>query len=82
MQCLVTLILNNLYGVQMRTNNNDSFYCKSETWLKKKYYENVLDYLNLPNGKYIVKIKKDDGLDDGCEIKNDIAKHFRRFYIK
>ena len=31
-----------------------------------------LDYWKLPNGNYIVKMKKDDGLDDDCDIKNTL----------
>ena len=70
MQGLVKLIMNSLYGVQIRKDINESFYCKSENWMKTEFDENVLDYWKLPNGIYIVKMKKDDGLDDDCDIKN------------
>ena len=40
--------------------------------MKTEFDENVLDYWNLPNGNYIVKMKKDDGLDDVCDIKNTL----------
>ena len=49
---------------------NESYYCKSETWMRTKFDENVLEYWKLLNGTYIVKMKKDDGLDDDCDIKN------------
>ena len=29
-----------------------------------------MDFWKLSNGKYIVKLKKDEGLDDDCDIKN------------
>ena len=40
--------------------------------MKTEFDENVLDYWKLPNGNYIVKIKKDDGLDDDCDFKNTL----------
>ena len=40
--------------------------------MKTKFDENVLDYWRLPNGNHIVKMKKDDGLDDDCDIKNTL----------
>ena len=72
MQGLVKLIMNSLYGVQIRKDINESYYCKSETWMKTEFDENVLDYWKLSNGNYIVKMKKDDGLDDDCDIKNTL----------
>ena len=72
MQGLVKLIMNSLYGVQIRRDINESYYCKSETWMKTEFDENVLDYWKLTNRNYIVKMKKDDGLDDDCDIKNTL----------
>ena len=72
MQGLIKLIMNSLYGVQIRKDINESYYCKSENWMKTEFDENVLDYWKLPNGNYIVKMKKDDGLDDDCDIKSTL----------
>ena len=72
MQGLVKLFMNSLYGVQIRKDINESYYCKSENWMKTEFDENVLDYWKLPNGNYVVKMKKDDGLDDDCDIKNTL----------
>ena len=72
MQGLVKLIMNSLYGVQIRRDISESYYCKSETWMKTEFDENVLDYWKLPNGNYIVKMKEDDGLDDDCDLKNTL----------
>ena len=72
MQGLVKLIMNSLYGVQIRKDINESYYCKSECWMKTEFDENVLDYWKLPNGNYIVKMKRDDGLDDDCDVKNTL----------
>ena len=71
MQGLFKVIMNSLYGVQIRRDVSESYYCKSETWMKTEFDENVLDYWKLPNGNYFVKMKKDDGLDDDCDIKNN-----------
>ena len=38
--------------------------------MKTEFDENVLDYWRLPNGNYIVKMTKDDGSDDDCDIEN------------
>ena len=72
MQGLIKLIMNSLYGVQIRRDINESYYCKSETWMKTEIDENVLDYWKLPNGNYIVKMKKDNGLDEDCDVKNNL----------
>ena len=40
--------------------------------MKTEFDENILDFWKLPNGNYIVKMKKDDGLDDDCDIKNTL----------
>ena len=58
MQKLIKLNMNSLYGVQIRRDINESYYCKSETWMKTEFDENVLDYWKLTNGNYIVKMKK------------------------
>ena len=70
MQGLVKLIMNSFYGVQIRRDINESYYCKSETWMKTEIDENVFDYWKLPNRNFNVKMEKDDGLDDDCDIEN------------
>ena len=81
MQALIKLIMNSLYGVQIRRDINESYYCKSETWMKTEFDENVLDYWKLPNGNYIVEMKEDDGLDDDCDIKNTLPAHLGAFIL-
>ena len=58
MQKLVKLIMNSLYGVQIRKDIDQSYKCKSQHWMETEYDENVLDYWKLPNGNYKVKLKK------------------------
>ena len=81
MQGLVKTIMNSLYGVQIRNDINESYSCKSETWMKTEFDENVLEYWKLPNGKNIVKMKKDDGLDDDCDIKNTLPEVLGAFIL-
>ena len=58
MQGLVKLIMNNLYGVQIRRDIDESYKCKSQHWMETENDDNVLDYWKLPNGSYIVIFKK------------------------
>ena len=81
MQGLVKLIMNNLYGVQMRRDINEPFKCKSEHWMKTEYDDNVLDYWRLPRENYFVKLKKDDGLDDDNDVKNTLPAHLGAFIL-
>ena len=80
MQGLVKLIMNSLYGVQIRRYIKESHYCKSETWMETEFDQNVLDYWRLPNENYIVKMKKDDELDDECDIKNTLPAVLGAFF--
>ena len=81
MQGLIRLFMNSLYGVQIRRDINESYKCNSETWMETELDENVLEYWKLPNGNYIVKMKKDDGLDDDCDIKNTLPAVFGAFIL-
>ena len=38
MQGLVKLLVNSLYGVQIRRDINESYYCKSGNWMKTEFY--------------------------------------------
>ena len=61
--------MNSLYGIQIRKDINEFYKAKSEHWMQTEYDDNVLDYWKLPNGNYIVKVKKDDGLDGDHHVK-------------
>ena len=67
MHVLVKLIMNSLYGEQIRKDNEESYECKSEAWMMTEYDERVLDYQKNNHVNYIVKMKDDDGLED--EVK-------------
>ena len=74
-QGLVKLIMNSLYGVQIRKDIDQSYKCKSQYWMETEYDENVLDFWKLLNGNYIVKLKKDDGLEGDNDVKNILPSH-------
>ena len=44
MHLLVKLIMNSLYGEQIRKDIEESCQCKSEMWMMTEYDERVLDY--------------------------------------
>ena len=81
MQRFVKLIMNSLFGVQIRKDINQSYKCKSQHWMETEYDENVLDYWRLPNGNYIVKLKKDDGLEGDNDVKNTVPSHVGAFIL-
>ena len=69
MQSLVKFFMNSLYDVQIRKDIDEFYKGKSEHWMQTEYDNNVLGYWRLPNGKYIVKLKKDDSLDGNNDVK-------------
>ena len=81
MQSLVKLIMNSLDCVQIRRASDESYKCKSEHWMETEHDDNVLDYWKLPNGNYIVKLKKDDGLDFDNDVKNTLPSHIGAFIL-
>ena len=81
MQRLVKLIMNSLYGVQICKDIDQYYKCKSQHWMETEYDENVLDYWKLPNGNYIVKLKKDKGLVGDNDVKNTLPCHLGAFIL-
>ena len=78
-QKLFRLIMNSFYGVEIRKDFNEIFNCKSEHWMRKEYDYFVSDYWKIPMGNFIVKFKKDDGLDGDNDVKNTLPCHMGAF---
>ena len=79
---MVKVVMNSLYGAQIRKDISKSFCCKSEHWMQTEYDENVLDYSRLPNGNFIVQMKNGEGLDDNdCDNKNSLPAHLGAFSL-
>ena len=81
MQKLVKLIMTSLYGVQIRKDIDQYYKGKTQHWMETEYDENVLDHWKLPNGNYIVKLKKDDGLEGDNDVKNTLPSHLGAFIL-
>ena len=72
-QKLIKLVMNSLYGIQIRRDINESYYYKSETWMKTEFDENVLDFWILPNGKRIMNnfIRETNGFYNNSRYYGD-----------
>ena len=81
LQGLVKLFMNSLGGVQIRKDIDQSYKCKSQHWMETEFDENELDYWKLPNGNYIVKFKKDDGLDGDNDVKDTMPSRLGVFIL-
>ena len=65
MHLLVKLLMNSLYGENIRKDIEEKFSCKSEYWMQSEYDERVKDYWKISGINYIVKMVDDKGLEDG-----------------
>ena len=64
MQLLVKLLMNSLYGENIREDIEEKFACKSEAWMMSEYDERVEEYWKISGINYIVKMIDDAGLED------------------
>ena len=81
MQLLVKLIMNILYGEQIRKDIEKSYECKSEAWMMTEYDERVLEYQKINHGNYIVKMKEEAGLEDEVKKANTTPPHLGSFVL-
>ena len=81
MQLLVKLIMNSLYGEQIRKDIEEIYQCKSKMWMMTEYDERVLDYRKIQCGNYIVKMKDDEGLEDHVKKVNAMPLHLGAFVL-
>ena len=81
MQLIVKLIINSLYGEQIRKDIEKSFHCKFEHWMQTEFDERVSDYQKFIYGSYILKMKDDAGLDDEVKKSQHYAITPGRFRI-
>ena len=61
MQLLVKLLMNSLYGENIRKDIEEKFVCKSEACMMTEYDERVKDYWKISGINYIVKMIDDAG---------------------
>ena len=81
MQLLVKLLMNSLYGENIRKDIDESFACKSEAWMMSEYDERVKDYWRISHGNYLVKMIDDKGLEDKVKKLNTMPLHLGAFVL-
>ena len=80
MHLLVKLLLNSLYGENIRK-DIEKFACKSELWMQTEYDERVKDYWKISGINYIVKMIDDAGLEDEVKKLNAMPLHLGAFVL-
>ena len=81
MQILVKLLMNSLYGENIRKDIEEKFACKSEMWMQTEYDERVKDYWKVSGINYIVKMIDDKGLEDDFKKLNTMPLHLGAFVL-
>ena len=81
MQLLVKLLINSLYGEQIRKDIEENFACKSEMWMQTEYDERVKDYWKIGGNNYIVRMIDDPGLEDEVKKLNTMPLHLSAFVL-
>ena len=81
MQLLVKLLMNSLYGENIRKDIEEKFACKSEMWMHTEYDERVKDYWKISNINYIVKMIDDPDLEDEIKKINTMPLHLGAFVL-
>ena len=81
MQLLVKLLMNSLYGENIRKDIEEKFTCKSEAWMMSEYDERVKDYWKISGINYIVKMIDDGGLENEVKKLNTMPLHLGAFVL-
>ena len=81
MQILVKLVLESLYGEQIRKNIEENVACKSGYWMMSESDERVKDYWKISHGNYIVKMIDDAGLEDEIKKLDTLPLHLGAFVL-
>ena len=64
MELLVELLMNSLYGEQIRKDIEEEYTCKSEYWMLTEYDGRVKENWSIGSGDYIVKLAEDESKKD------------------
>ena len=81
MKILVKLLMNCLYGENIRKDIEEKFACKSEAWMMTEYDERVKDYWKITGIIYIVKMIDDAGLEDEVKKLNTMPLHLGAYVL-
>ena len=81
MQLLVNLLMNSLYGENIRKDDEEKFACKSEVSMMSEFDERVKDYWKISGINYIVKMIDDKRLEDEVKKLNTMPLHLGAFVL-
>ena len=81
MQLLVILLMDSLYGENIRKAIDEKFACKSGAWMMTDYDERVEDSWKKSGIFYIVKMIKDAGLEDEVKKLNTMPLYLGAFVL-
>ena len=81
MQLLVKLLMNSLYGEQIRKDIEEKFACKSELSMETEYDERIKNYWKISGNNYIVKMIDDPGLEDEVKKLNTMPLQLGAFVL-
>ena len=81
MQLLVKLLMNSLYGENIRKDTDKKFAFKSEAWMMSEYDELVKDYWKISGNNYIVEKIDDKGLEDEFKKLKTMPLHLGSFVL-
>ena len=70
MQTISKAVSNSVYGCCVRKDIEESYKCVTQSWMKNKYDDSVIELFPLKNGNIMVKIKEKEGVDDDGIPKN------------
>ena len=75
------LLMNSLFGEQILKDIEESFACKSESWMMSEYNERVKEYLKKSCVNYIVKMIDDKVSEDEIKKLNTMPLHLQDFVL-
>ena len=81
MQFSVKLLMNSLYGENIRKDIEEKFACKSEARMMSEYDERVKDYWKISGMNYIVKMIDGAGLEDEVKKLNTMPLNLGAFVL-
>ena len=81
MQTLKNLLMNSLYGEQLRKDIEEKFACKSEDWIITKHDERVIDYWKISGNNCIVEMIDDAGSEDEVKKLNTMPLQMGAFVL-
>ena len=72
-----------VYGGNIRKDINEEYKCVTENWMKENFDDRAKEWFPLKNGKLIVKLEDDEGVDDFDKAKsvNTMPSHFGSYIL-